>query len=328
MLATVALVGALAAPSTAAVTLSVGFNSLSNFAGITAWPSAPTVDITSKAPSPGAYITVPDGNLGNAVDGFSFGQSFTATTSGKLTKIQLPVTGSAPRSFTLSIYDGLALDWTDISAFDWNMDTDPDPYRPGIDVSNNLLADDSVLTWNQYTQEGATAAVLDFALTGADQIDIVEGKTYIVEFLLSEDPSGQFLIGRNGRNNDSSTNYEGGQAFHHREPFNGNALRDIAMAFTIVPSTPFLGGDFDEVGGVTAADLALWRAGFGTATGAIHMQGDADADGDVDGNDFVIWQRQLGQGAAVGAASAVPEPAGVAILMAACGAAAARRRRR
>ena len=43
-------------------------------------------------------------------------------------------------------------------------------------------------------------------------------------------------------------------------------------------------------------DLTQWRANFGLATGATHMQGNADFDGDVDGGDFLIWQQQRGSG--------------------------------
>jgi hypothetical protein len=52
---------------------------------------------------------------------------------------------------------------------------------------------------------------------------------------------------------------------------------------------------------------------------AVRSDGDADRDGDVDGNDFLAWQRQLGANLVMGAASSastVPEPA--AMVLAAC----------
>jgi hypothetical protein len=73
--------------------------------------------------------------------------------------------------------------------------------------------------------------------------------------------------------------------------------------------------------GVDGADLAFWKAGFGTAAGAEHMDGDADFDGDADGADFLTWQRQLGNGPAV---AAVPEPATVWLLAMAAACAARR----
>ena len=62
--------------------------------------------------------------------------------------------------------------------------------------------------------------------------------------------------------------------------------------------------DFDGINGVNGADLTSWRTGFGA--GATHAAGDADYDQDVDGADFLIWQRQLGS--AGGGPSNVPEP--------------------
>lgn len=65
--------------------------------------------------------------------------------------------------------------------------------------------------------------------------------------------------------------------------------------------------DFDNSGGVRAADLALWRGAFGSSA-----VGDADDDTDTDGADFLAWQRQLGSGA--GAAASAPEPASAGLL--------------
>jgi len=55
--------------------------------------------------------------------------------------------------------------------------------------------------------------------------------------------------------------------------------------------------------------------GFGTSVGATNMQGDSD----VDGGDFLAYQRQLGRAASVrtstNSSSAVPEPCGSFLLM-------------
>jgi T5SS/PEP-CTERM-associated repeat protein len=79
-------------------------------------------------------------------------------------------------------------------------------------------------------------------------------------------------------------------------------------------TAPFLAADFDENGTVNAADLTKWKAGFGTAVGAMHMQGDANVDGRVDGSDFLIWQRQLGGVAVEDATIGVPEPSALSLL--------------
>ena len=82
--------------------------------------------------------------------------------------------------------------------------------------------------------------------------------------------------------------------------------------------TPSLQGDFDNNNVVDGADLAdKWKLGYGMTGQTNDDNGDADADGDVDGADFLIWQRQLGAvpGSSV-AATAVPEPAGASLLIA------------
>lgn len=93
-------------------------------------------------------------------------------------------------------------------------------------------------------------------------------------------------------------------------------------------SAPSFNADWDGDGTVTGADLALWKANFGTMVPPGTL-GDANFDGKVDGSDFNIWQRQLGTMpiiAAGGPASgAVPEPTTAALLLAALAVAARRR---
>lgn len=69
-----------------------------------------------------------------------------------------------------------------------------------------------------------------------------------------------------------------------------------------------LDADFDEDGGVDAADLARWDANYGIAAGAAHNQGDANGDGAVDGSDLLRWQQQNGMAVIVPPAVSVPEP--------------------
>jgi hypothetical protein len=63
-----------------------------------------------------------------------------------------------------------------------------------------------------------------------------------------------------------------------------------ATAFVTVRVT----GDFNDDLLVNGDDLAVWATNFGDRSGqATLAMGDADANGDVDGNDFLIWQRNV-----------------------------------
>jgi hypothetical protein len=74
--------------------------------------------------------------------------------------------------------------------------------------------------------------------------------------------------------------------------------------------------DFNQDGQVDADDLPHWEDGHGRTAGATITHGDADGDADVDGADFLTWQREHGSGAAA-AVAAIPEPAALALAAAA-----------
>lgn len=67
--------------------------------------------------------------------------------------------------------------------------------------------------------------------------------------------------------------------------------------------------------GVDSVDLAFWSAGYGTVDDALLVDGDFNLDGDVDGADFLLWQRQFGTGVPpLSTATSVPEPSSLKIL--------------
>jgi T5SS/PEP-CTERM-associated repeat protein len=80
----------------------------------------------------------------------------------------------------------------------------------------------------------------------------------------------------------------------------------------------FLGGatpddaDFDGDGDVDGADFLTWQRGLG-ATGADLEDGDANGDSNVNAADLAIWNTQFGP-AAVPAASNIPEPSAALLL--------------
>lgn len=84
-------------------------------------------------------------------------------------------------------------------------------------------------------------------------------------------------------------------------------LLDISVDQYLTVVTP---GDFLRDGVVDAADLALWVSEYGLSGGS-----DANLDGQVNGYDFLAWQRQLGNGQPGGvAAVSVPEPSSGSLL--------------
>lgn len=95
---------------------------------------------------------------------------------------------------------------------------------------------------------------------------------------------------------------------------NDNAA--VARSYLQAALTAPVPGDFNADGATDAADLARWSAGFGMTTSATLAQGDADRDRDVDGADFLVWQRHVGAGApAVAANAAIPEPATLSLCL-------------
>ena len=74
--------------------------------------------------------------------------------------------------------------------------------------------------------------------------------------------------------------------------------------------------DFDGDGDVDGQDFLVWQRGFG-ATGGL-AQGDADGSGEVDGADLAIWKSQFGTPggmATFNALSTIPEPGSCCLIV-------------
>jgi hypothetical protein len=84
-------------------------------------------------------------------------------------------------------------------------------------------------------------------------------------------------------------------------------IRSLEVSSPAPPSD----ADFDNDGDVDGADFLRWQRGVGTA-GATNAQGNADGDSDVDGEDLAIWKQRFGSGSSGPVASAIPEPATLA----------------
>jgi hypothetical protein len=102
--------------------------------------------------------------------------------------------------------------------------------------------------------------------------------------------------------------------------FNPSAARDLTFEFLQTgQQTATVGAvvyessadaDFDNDNDVDGRDFLLWQRGVGIASGATNAQGDANGDGAVNGADLTAWRSRFGGTSAQAAASAVPEPAG------------------
>jgi hypothetical protein len=84
----------------------------------------------------------------------------------------------------------------------------------------------------------------------------------------------------------------------------------IAVSDVVVPST----ADFNGDSLVNGSDFLIWQRNLGMTTGAQKSNGDADADGDVDAADLALWKGGFGATPATAASVAtVPEPSAAAL---------------
>lgn len=70
--------------------------------------------------------------------------------------------------------------------------------------------------------------------------------------------------------------------------------------------------DFNNDGDVDGRDFLIWQRGFGSGTTS--TQGDANGSGTVDAADLAIWQNQYGSSSLAAAAQVVPEPTSVGLV--------------
>jgi cyclophilin family peptidyl-prolyl cis-trans isomerase len=87
-------------------------------------------------------------------------------------------------------------------------------------------------------------------------------------------------------------------------PVDGDNVINMNISVLNIPA-----GDYNFDGTTNNADLAVWKADYGSTTKA---EADGNGDGVVNGADLLVWQRSVGQAGATGIAG-VPEPPGFAI---------------
>jgi hypothetical protein len=105
------------------------------------------------------------------------------------------------------------------------------------------------------------------------------------------------------------------------------AFDNISLRLVDVVVEPPVGdADFDNDGDVDGRDFLMWQRGFGLPD-ALNQDGDADDDDDVDGDDLIIWQTKYGETEPLVSSVAVPEPAIGMMILTALGSLLAVRRR-
>lgn len=75
---------------------------------------------------------------------------------------------------------------------------------------------------------------------------------------------------------------------------NSHRLSSRKLSIERLENRLALSADFSGNNVVDAADLEIWQENYGTVNTATQPLGDTDDDGDVDGRDFLAWQRQFG----------------------------------
>ena len=90
-----------------------------------------------------------------------------------------------------------------------------------------------------------------------------------------------------------------------------NTIFEDMVGFFSLSSTPVADADFDNDGDIDGADFLTWQRGLGAGTNA---SGDTNGDGQLNGVDLGVWKDQYGDPPATGSAAAVPEPATLALL--------------
>ncbi len=92
--------------------------------------------------------------------------------------------------------------------------------------------------------------------------------------------------------------------------------RDFGLAWRMSTLAEVESADFDADGDVDGRDFVAWQRGFGKLINATHAEGDANGDGDVDQDDLLVYQAQyldpVPEVPPLLAAYAVPEPATLA----------------
>jgi hypothetical protein len=102
-----------------------------------------------------------------------------------------------------------------------------------------------------------------------------------------------------------------------------DGTKELFFNNLVVQSPAAASADFDGDTDVDGSDFLVWQRGVELANGATRSQGNADGDEDVDSEDLAIWKSQFGSGSTGGihTVGVMPEPHGQLLAILACTAA-------
>lgn len=136
-------------------------------------------------------------------------------------------------------------------------------------------------------------------------------------FTLAGDPLAETLFVANVNPEQFSTAIAFDPGDSPFEPFSGADTGRLAYTatsadqfVTMISPTSLLDANFNDDDAVDQEDLSIWNTNYGQSVNATNALGDTDGDFDVDGMDFIAWQREFDFVASAKPAisSRVPEP--------------------
>ncbi len=98
--------------------------------------------------------------------------------------------------------------------------------------------------------------------------------------------------------------------------FFGGGLGVVFDDFSVTVATAGLSADFNGDGDVDGADFLTWQRGFGLGGQVDNSNGDSNGDGTVDGLDLGEWEGQFGSASGpLSGIGAIPEPASALLAL-------------
>ena len=183
------------------------------------------------------------------------------------------------------------------------------------DATNNAIGDADNVDWTAPTVLGGTSYPEGLIFINEDY---TTGEIWVNE----PDGSNPTLIGDTGTNGSASESsgildisglvgYRPGSIVLTSNQGSATSLSVLINPdATLDVADP--NADFDGDGDIDGADFLTWQRNLGSGTSP--PQGDADNDGDVDGEDLVVWETQYGD-SPNSIAATVPEPSALFLAM-------------